>query len=53
VEQSASELGSPGDPGKAKATMGWTPEVSFEALVSLMVEHDRVALEQGSLPEPS
>ena len=30
-----------GDPSKAKNELGWTPEVSFEQLVGMMVEHDR------------
>ncbi len=29
-----------GDPAKAKAALGWTPQVSFEALVQEMYEHD-------------
>ena len=29
-----------GDPAKAKAKLGWQPEVNFEQLVSMMVEHD-------------
>jgi len=29
-----------GDPSKAKNQLGWTPEVSFEQLVGMMVEHD-------------
>ena len=29
-----------GDPSKAKNELGWTPEVSFEQLVGMMVEHD-------------
>jgi GDPmannose 4,6-dehydratase len=29
-----------GDPSKAKKTLGWTPSVSFDELVHLMVEHD-------------
>jgi GDPmannose 4,6-dehydratase len=29
-----------GDPSKAKAKLGWQPEVNFEQLVSMMVEHD-------------
>ena len=29
-----------GDPAKAKAKLGWQPEVSFDKLVSMMVEHD-------------
>ncbi len=29
-----------GDPSKAKAKLGWTPEVSFEQLVDMMVDAD-------------
>jgi GDPmannose 4,6-dehydratase len=29
-----------GDPGKAKRQLGWTPEVSFEQLVEMMVQAD-------------
>ena len=29
-----------GDPTKAKKTLGWSPSVSFEELVALMVEKD-------------
>ena len=29
-----------GDPAKAKAKLGWQPEVNFEQLVQMMVEHD-------------
>jgi GDPmannose 4,6-dehydratase len=29
-----------GDPSKAKNQLGWVPEVSFEQLVGMMVEHD-------------
>ena len=29
-----------GDPAKAKAELGWTPEVSFEQLVAMMVDAD-------------
>ncbi|MEZ5670770.1 MAG: GDP-mannose 4,6-dehydratase [Alphaproteobacteria bacterium] len=29
-----------GDPSKARAKLGWTPTVSFEGLVRMMVEHD-------------
>lgn len=28
------------DPSRAKSDLGWTPKVSFEELVSMMVEHD-------------
>jgi GDPmannose 4,6-dehydratase len=29
-----------GDPGKANERLGWMPEVDFEGLVTMMVEHD-------------
>ena len=29
-----------GDPAKAKTKLGWQPEVNFEQLVAMMVEHD-------------
>jgi GDPmannose 4,6-dehydratase len=29
-----------GDPSKARTKLGWTPEVSFEQLVTMMVESD-------------
>ena len=29
-----------GDPAKAKQTLGWTPQVSFEELIGMMVEAD-------------
>ena len=29
-----------GDPSKAKRELGWEPEVSFEALVEMMVRAD-------------
>ena len=29
-----------GDPAKARATLGWTPEVDFKALVTMMVDAD-------------
>ena len=29
-----------GDSSKAREKLGWTPEVSFEALVQMMVAHD-------------
>ena len=37
-----------GDPTKAKAKLGWSPEVSFEQLVDMMVTHD-LAYESASL----
>lgn len=29
-----------GDPSKAKKTLGWTQEISFEQMISEMIEHD-------------
>ncbi|MFN6572274.1 GDP-mannose 4,6-dehydratase [Dendronalium sp. ChiSLP03b] len=37
-----------GDPTKAKQKLGWTPSVTFEGLVALMVEADLQALGQTS-----
>ena len=33
-----------GDPIKAKTVLGWEPEVSFEQLVSRMIDYDISAL---------
>ena len=33
-----------GDPNKAKTVLGWEPEVSFEQLVSRMIDYDISAL---------
>jgi GDPmannose 4,6-dehydratase len=33
-----------GDPGKAKRELGWTPEISFEQLIEMMVDSDHKAL---------
>lgn len=37
-----------GTPAKAEATLGWTPTVAFEDLVTMMVDAD-VALLSGKL----
>ncbi|HET8741755.1 MAG TPA: GDP-mannose 4,6-dehydratase, partial [Gaiella sp.] len=37
-----------GDASKASRVLGWRPEVSFEELVALMVETDRVRLQEAS-----
>jgi GDPmannose 4,6-dehydratase len=37
-----------GDPAKARAQLGWEPEVSFEQLVERMVRADLQLLEQGA-----
>ncbi|MBK5118084.1 MAG: GDP-mannose 4,6-dehydratase, partial [Thermoleophilia bacterium] len=34
-----------GDPSRAKAELGWEPEVSFDELVRIMVDADIAALE--------
>jgi GDPmannose 4,6-dehydratase len=36
-----------GDPGKAKAKLGWVPEVSFEELVAMMVDADLERLDRS------
>jgi GDPmannose 4,6-dehydratase len=38
-----------GDPGKAKATLGWEPSVTFEGLVGMMVDADLARL-SGTRP---
>ena len=38
-----------GDPAKARAALGWTPEVSFAKLVEMMVEADLERLRKGRL----
>jgi GDPmannose 4,6-dehydratase len=40
-----------GDPAKAKATLGWEPKVSFEGLVTMMVDADLARL-SGAAPRP-
>ena len=37
-----------GDPGKAKAELGWEPEVTFQQLVEMMVEADLERLRPGA-----
>jgi len=39
-----------GDPAKAQRVLGWTPQVSFEELVRMMVDADLAALAQGRTP---
>ncbi len=45
-----------GDPAKAKRTLGWSPTVTFEELVRMMVDADLRSLEmnpgRGAAPEP-
>lgn len=36
-----------GDPGRAKAELGWAPTVSFDEMVAQMVRHDLALLERG------
>ncbi|MBF0113394.1 MAG: GDP-mannose 4,6-dehydratase [Desulfamplus sp.] len=38
-----------GDPSKAKDKLGWIPEISFDELVSEMVEHDLVEAQKDKL----
>ncbi|ODU88379.1 MAG: GDP-mannose 4,6-dehydratase [Thiobacillus sp. SCN 65-179] len=38
-----------GDPGKAKARLGWTPKISFDELVAEMVREDLKAAERDEL----
>jgi GDPmannose 4,6-dehydratase len=40
-----------GDPAKAKAKLGWVPEVSFEQLVERMVRADLARLQGQPLPD--
>ncbi|HEX4612182.1 MAG TPA: GDP-mannose 4,6-dehydratase [Urbifossiella sp.] len=40
-----------GDPAKAKAKLGWVPEVSFEQLVERMVKADLARLQGQPLPD--
>ena len=47
AEGGGAEVGSPGDFTKAQRALGWRPEVSFEDLVAMMVDHDRTALDQS------
>jgi GDPmannose 4,6-dehydratase len=36
-----------GDPARARATLGWKPEIGFEALIRMMVEADLAALSKS------
>jgi GDPmannose 4,6-dehydratase len=40
-----------GDPAKAKKQLGWTPEVSFEKLVEMMVQADMERLTKEARPD--
>ena len=40
-----------GDPAKAKKDLGWTPEVSFEQLVEMMVKSDLEKLRSVATPD--
>jgi GDPmannose 4,6-dehydratase len=42
-----------GDPAKARARLGWSPEVSFEELVALLVEAELERLGRERQPEAS
>jgi len=39
-----------GDPARARERLGWTPTLSFEALVHRMVDHDLAALHRDPSP---
>ena len=38
-----------GDPAKARSVLGWTPEVTFEELISMMVDSDIAQLQRESV----
>ena len=40
-----------GDPSRARAVLGWTPEVDFQGLVEMMVDADVARLRSG-IPSP-
>ena len=40
------------DPSKARTLMSWTPEVSFQRLVEMMVDADLARVEPSRLPAP-
>ena len=40
-----------GDPAKAKAKLGWKPDVSFEQLVEMMVKADLARLQGQNTPD--
>ena len=40
-----------GDPAKARAKLGWKPEVSFERLVERMVQADLARMQGQPLPD--
>jgi GDPmannose 4,6-dehydratase len=40
-----------GDPSKAKAKLGWKPEVTFEKLIERMVKADLARLQGQPLPD--
>ena len=39
-----------GNPGKAKATLGWSPEITLERMIVDMVEADLARLRHGAAP---
>ncbi len=41
-----------GDPSRARAALGWEPEIGFEAMIAEMVEADRAALSATADPGP-
>jgi GDPmannose 4,6-dehydratase len=36
-----------GDAGKARTQLGWTPAISFEQMIRMMVDDDVAALRHG------
>lgn len=38
-----------GDPSKAKAELGWTPEITLDEMIAEMVEHDLLEAKQRAL----
>ena len=42
-----------GDPTKAKRILGWTPSITFEGLVKMLVDHDLQSLSGNREPEKS
>ena len=42
-----------GDPSKARARLGWAPEVGFEELVALLVDAELDRLQRERQPEGS
>ncbi|MEM6691539.1 MAG: GDP-mannose 4,6-dehydratase [Planctomycetota bacterium] len=42
-----------GDSSKARAQLGWSPQVSLDELVGLMVDHDRQMLSEAAVDQPN